>query len=105
MIIMTKIPHNPPTPQDPGSLTSCPAPRKTIKEIANQLRRDLDASVPFSQIKDGSYFSFLPPDTPGGVWRKTPLLSYNAVNDQIKSRLKVREYDIVVPVKRYAEAA
>ena len=96
------------TPDDqPGnrSLTSCPGPRRTIKEIADQLRRDLAAAVPFSEIPDGSYFSFLPPDAPGGVWRKAPLLRYNAVNTQTEAHCTARPFDLVVPVTRYAEAA
>ncbi len=87
------------------SLKSCPAPRQTIKEIADQLRRDLDASVPFSQIKDGDYFTFLPPNALGGVWRQTPLTRYNAVNTQTEAHCRVRPFDIVVPLTGYAEAA
>ncbi len=94
------------TPDDqPGtrSLTSCPGPRRTIKQIADQLRRDLDAAIPFSEIPDGSYFSFL--DNIGGIWRKTGLASFNAFNEQTQARCRVRPYDLVVPVTRYAEAA
>ena len=104
MIIMTKIPHNPTSPQD-RSLTSCPAPRQTIRQIIDQLRRDLDAAVPFSQIKDGDHFTFLPPNALGGVWRKTSLTRYNAVNTQTEAHCRVRPFDIVVPLTRYAEAA
>ena len=85
------------------SLTSCPGNRRTIKQIADQLRRDLGAAIPFSDIPDGAYFTFL--SATGGVWRKTPLLSYNAVNTQTEAHCRVRPFDLVVPITRYAEAA
>ncbi len=84
------------------SLTSCPGPRRTIKQIADQLRRDLDAAVPFSDIPDGAHFTFV--DNIGGVWRKTNLTRYNAVNTQTEAHCTARLYDLVVPVSRYAEA-
>ena len=101
---MTNIRHDPaPKQASPCSLTSCPGPRRTIKQIADQLHRDLDAAVPFSEVEDGAHFTFL--DAIGGIWRKTPLLSYNAVNAQTEAHCRVRPYDLVVPVARYAEAA
>ncbi len=100
---MTNIQHDPTPKQDPCSLKSCPGPRRTIKQIADQLRRDIDAAVPFSVIEDEAHFTFL--SATGGVWRKTPLLSYNAVNTQTEAHCRARPYDLVVPVTRYAEAA
>ena len=84
-------------------MTRCPGPRRTIQQIADQLRRDLDAAVPFSEIEDEAHFTFL--SATGGVWRKTPLTRYNAVNTQTEAHCTVRSYDLVVPVTRYAEAA
>jgi len=83
------------------SLTFCPGPRRTIKQIADQLRRDLDAAVPFSEILDEGHFTFL--DTTGGVWRKTNLTRYNAVNTQTEAHCTARPYDLVVPVTRYPD--
>ena len=100
---MTKIQHDPAPPQDPHSLKFCPGNSRTIKEIADQLRRDLDAAVPFSMVDCGAHFTFLPPNAPGGVWRKTSLLSYNAVNTQTEAHCLARPFDLVVPVTRYAE--
>ena len=85
------------------SLTCCPGPRRTIKQIADQLRRDLDAAIPFSEIPDDGHFTFL--SATGGVWRKTNLTRYNAVNTQTEAHCRVRPYDLVVPVTRYAESA
>ena len=89
--------------RQPGnrSLTCCPGPRRTIKQIADQLRRDLDAAVPFSEIEDDGHFTFL--SAPGGVWRKTSLTRYNAVNTQTEAHCRVRPFDLVIPVTRYAE--
>ena len=101
---MTNIQHDPaPKQASPCSLTSCPGPRRTIKQIADQLRRDLDAAVPFSEIEDGAHFTFL--SAIGGVWRKTNLTRYNAINMQTEAHCRVRPFDLVVPVTRYAEAA
>ncbi len=104
MTAMTQPTQSKPDRQ-PGkcSLTSCPAPRRSIKQIADQLRRDLDAAVPFSKIQDGGYFTFL--SATGGVWRKTNLTRYNAVNTQTEAHRRARPFDLVVPVTRYAEAA
>ncbi len=99
---MTNIQHDPaPEQASPRSLTSCPGPRRTVKQIADQLRRDLDASVPFSEIEDGGHFTFL--SATGGVWRKTSLTRYNAVNTQTEAHCRARPYDLVVPVTRYPD--
>ena len=93
----------PPAPKAQRSLTRCPGPHRTIQQIADQLRRDLDTAVPLSEIPDGGHFSFL--DIIGGVWHKTNLTRYNAVNTQTEAHCTVRAFDLVVPVTRYVEAA